>query len=148
MKRVVRKRILHRKKIRTERQSETHIRYMESLFKKYQRNTRMKLARALLLCLQCSHRKDFATLNICWLIYPAIYCSFSPYGSKPKCCDICRTKCPFSWSYVFANSSALVVRPITTTLDRLAVLVYVTPLFGSPIPRQTLSVSLQPIALN
>lgn len=67
MKRVVRKRILHRKKMRTERKSETHIIYMESLFKKYQRNTRMKLASALLFCLQCSHMKDFATLNICWL---------------------------------------------------------------------------------
>ena len=72
--------------------------YMTSLFGNYQRNTRMKLARALLFCLQCSHRKDFATLNICWLMYPAIYCSCSPYGSNPKCCDICLTKCPFSWS--------------------------------------------------
>ena len=31
MKRVVRKRILHRKKMRTERQSETHIRYIYSI---------------------------------------------------------------------------------------------------------------------
>ena len=85
-----------RKKRGTERQSETHIRYIASLSEKYHRNTRMKLASALLLCRQCSHRKDFATLNICWLIYPAIYCSCSPYGSNHKCCDICLTKCPFS----------------------------------------------------
>ena len=39
--------------------------YIASLYGKYQRNTRMKLASALLLCRQCSHRKDFATLNIC-----------------------------------------------------------------------------------
>ena len=87
-----------RKNGETEIQSETHIIYMESLFKKYQRNTRMKLASAVLSFLQCSHMKDFATLNICWLTYPAIYCSCSPYGSNPKCCDICLTKCPFSWS--------------------------------------------------
>ena len=42
--------------------------YIASLLEKYQRNTRIKLASALLFCLQCSHRKDFATLNICWLI--------------------------------------------------------------------------------
>ena len=42
-----------------------HTLYIASLFGKYHRNTRMKLARALLFCLQCSHRKDFATLNIC-----------------------------------------------------------------------------------
>ena len=65
-----------------------HTLYIASLSEKYHRNTRMKLARALLLCRQCSHRKDFATLNICWLTYPAIYCSCSPYGSNPKCCDI------------------------------------------------------------
>lgn len=75
-----------------------HTLYIASLLEKYQRNTRMKLASAVLSFLQCSHRKDFATLNICWLTYPAIYCSCSPYGSNPKCCDICRTKCPFSWS--------------------------------------------------
>ena len=79
-------------------QSETHIRYIASLLEKYHRNTRMKLASVVLSFLQCSHRKDFATLNICWLTYPAIYCSCSPYGSKPKCCDICLTKCLFSWS--------------------------------------------------
>ena len=42
-----------------------HTLYIASLFGKHHRNTRMKLARALLLCRQCSHRKDFATLNIC-----------------------------------------------------------------------------------
>ena len=72
--------------------------YIASLLEKYQRNTRMKLASVVLSFRQCSHRKDFATLNICWLTYPAIYCSCSPYGSNPKCCDICLTKCPFSWS--------------------------------------------------
>ena len=35
-------------------QSETHIVYIASLFGKYHRNTRMKLASALLLCRQCS----------------------------------------------------------------------------------------------
>ena len=45
-----------------------HTLYIASLYEKYHRNTRMKLASALLSCLQCSHRKDFATLNICWLI--------------------------------------------------------------------------------
>ena len=39
--------------------------YTASLSWNYQRNTRMKLARAVLSFLQCSHRKDFATLNIC-----------------------------------------------------------------------------------
>ena len=72
--------------------------YIASLLEKYQRNTRMKLASVVLSFLQCSHRKDFATLNICWLTYPAIYCSCSPYGSNPKCCEMCLTKCPFSWS--------------------------------------------------
>ena len=72
--------------------------YIASLLEKYQRNTRMKLASVVLSFRQCSHRKDFATLNICWLTYPAIYCSCSPYGSNPKCCDICLTRCPFSWS--------------------------------------------------
>lgn len=52
--------------------------YIASLLEKYQRNTRMKLASVVLSFRQCSHRKDFATLNICWLIYPAIYCSCSP----------------------------------------------------------------------
>ena len=42
-----------------------HTLYIASLFGKYHRNTRMKLARALLSFRQCSHRKDFATLNIC-----------------------------------------------------------------------------------
>ena len=41
-----------------------HTLYIASLFEKYQRNTRMKLASALLLCRQCSHRKDFATRTI------------------------------------------------------------------------------------
>ena len=42
-----------------------HTLYIASLLEKHQRNTRMKLARAVLSFLQCSHRKDFATLNIC-----------------------------------------------------------------------------------
>ena len=42
-----------------------HTLYIASLSEKYQRNIRMKLARAVLSFLQCSHRKDFATLNIC-----------------------------------------------------------------------------------
>ena len=42
-----------------------HTLYIASLFEKHQRNTRMKLARALLSFRQCSHMKDFATLNIC-----------------------------------------------------------------------------------
>ena len=42
-----------------------HTLYIASLSEKCHRNTRMKLASALLLCRQCSHRKDFATLNIC-----------------------------------------------------------------------------------
>ena len=41
--------------------------YIASLLEKYQRNTRMKLASVVLSFRQCSHRKDFATLNICWL---------------------------------------------------------------------------------
>ena len=42
-----------------------HTLYIASLSEKYQRNTRMKLASAVLSFLQCSHRKDFAALNIC-----------------------------------------------------------------------------------
>ena len=42
-----------------------HTLYIASLSGKYHRKTRMKLASAVLSFLQCSHMKDFATLNIC-----------------------------------------------------------------------------------
>ena len=42
-----------------------HTLYIASLSEKCHRKTRMKLASAVLSFLQCSHRKDFATLNIC-----------------------------------------------------------------------------------
>lgn len=66
MKRVVCNRILHRKKRELKgRLKHTLDIYTASLFRKYHRNTLIKLARAVLSFLQCSHMKDLATLNIC-----------------------------------------------------------------------------------